>query len=101
MGKGRSNTGITRMPENMDNGEMALNTTPAAIGSGEILSILIKAATTNSGNAYVGVSGKGDAANGYPLSPGESIGFEIKELGKIYVSSDVNGDKIRYVVIKP
>lgn len=56
--------------------------------------LLIKAHLTNSGIAYVGLSGV-NADSGYPLGSSEELKVELSDMSLIYVSG-VSGDKVSY-----
>lgn len=90
--------GLTAKVKDFTNDVVDLNPTPKAIGSGEVLAVLLKAETTNAEEAYVGTSGRADSEKGYPLRPGETVALKTDNLNKIHVSGRI-GDKIRYIAI--
>lgn len=90
--------GLTTKVKDFTNDAVDLNPTPKAIGSGEVLAVLLKAETTNAEEAYVGTSGRADSTKGYPLRPGETVALKTDNLNKIHVSGRI-GDKIRYIAI--
>lgn len=55
---------------------------------------VLKALTANTGLVYVGGATVA-AANGYPLSPGESISLDIQNLNQIWLDTATNGNDVR------
>ena len=57
----------------------------------------IKAKVTNTDTIFIGKDAAMTAANGYPLSPGESVTFEIADLEAVFVRVVVNGEGVNYL----
>lgn len=65
--------------------------------------VLVKAASTNSGKLYVGLSdvtnGSADATDGFELSSGESIFIETDRLDRIYVIASASSQKAFWAAV--
>ncbi|MEM2191358.1 MAG: hypothetical protein QW540_08030 [Archaeoglobaceae archaeon] len=83
-------------PSSIFSDRLTLPNAPTPLGSGEVISVMIKAESTNSGRIYVG-SSEVSETNGYPLEPGEVIIVNIDNLNKIWLNASVSGDSIRFV----
>ena len=66
---------------------------------------LLKAARSNSGNVYVGLSasvtapdGTQDTTTGYELDAGEELKVSVDNLDELYIICDNAGDDLTYVV---
>ena len=79
---------------------VALAATSGMAGNG----ILVKAANSNTGTVYVGVSsavtaGTLDATDGFELGAGESVQVELNDPSKIYVIGSASGQKVFWVAV--
>jgi len=91
---------VPKSPTNIDTGQIVVPHASTPLGSGEIVSVILRASNKNSGVVYVGTSGVSDAV-GYPLEPGETIALNIDNLNKIYLFAQVSGDIVRYMYVSP
>ncbi len=70
-----------------------------------MLSVTVKAYTTNAGKVYVGGEGV-TTANGFDLDPGDSITFTTDStrkainLSKIWLDADNDGDNVRWIALR-
>ncbi len=72
-------------------GQQAATTSAAALASQALVnSIAIIALSTNTGIIYVGPAGV-TSSTGYPLSPGQAIGFVVANADAIYISGASSG----------
>jgi hypothetical protein len=60
---------------------------------------LIKALPANTGVMYVGNDGADavSSSTGYPLSAGDYVMLETKNLNQIWVDASVNGEKVAWI----
>jgi len=58
--------------------------------------VVVKADINNSGNVYVGDSSV-STSNGYCLTAGEGIAFEIYDASKVYVVADTDNQKVYWL----
>lgn len=58
--------------------------------------VYVKAVGSNTGKIYVGDLDV-NAANGFPLSPGEEIELAARNLSKVYIDADSGGDSVKYI----
>ncbi|MCZ7405415.1 MAG: hypothetical protein O8C67_10870, partial [Candidatus Methanoperedens sp.] len=67
--------------------------------SGETVSVVVKAAITNTGDIYVGGAPpyRPYSGFGYVLSQGEPIAIDINNFNDIFVVSTVSGDKVSFM----
>lgn len=85
-------------PDSFTTGAKSVTTagTRVVLGANVRISfVTIKADRDNSGDIYVGNSAV-SSANGWILAPGETLGFAINRLNKVYIDSEENGDSVRY-----
>jgi len=91
---------VAKPPSQLYTNRKTIPRSPTPLGSGEVVSVIIKAENTNSGAIYFGSSGVSDAT-GYSLQPGEVIAVDIDNLNKIYLFAEVSGDAVRYSYTAP
>lgn len=80
---------------------------PLSATSLPVNSIIVQAATANTGNVFIGDSTV-SATNGITLIPGETYSITITAMGRtdeidtatVYVDAATNGDKVRVSVIR-
>ena len=87
----------------------AVQLTTKAAGDTEVLSVTIKALSTNGGLVYVGGPGTA-AANGHPLSANETQTYEVTDelrkegwiidLSLIWLDAAVNGEGVSYTTLR-
>ena len=70
--------------------QLATSSTPLKFG------IVVKADPSNSGKVYVGDSSV-STSNGYCLTAGEGIAFEIDDASKVYVVADTDNQKVYWL----
>jgi len=70
--------------------QLATSSTPLKFG------IVVKADPSNSGKVYVGDSSV-STSNGYLLTAGEGIAFEIDDASKVYVVADTDNQKVYWL----
>lgn len=76
-----------------------------ARGEIAVLSVSIKALTTNTGKIYVG-DHEASSTNGRDLDPGEPIDLSTDrpdraiDLSKIFIDADVNGEGVRFLYLR-
>jgi hypothetical protein len=63
-----------------------------------IISVTIRALASNTNKIYVGSSSV-SSANGFQLSPQESISLEIDNLNKVWIDADTNGEGVTYIYL--
>jgi hypothetical protein len=66
------------------------------------ISVAICAKTTNTGVIAVGgatVVASASTRRGIPLSPGDSVSFDIADASQIYIDATVNGDGVTYTYV--
>lgn len=63
-----------------------------------IKSVTVRALKTNTGLIYVG-SATVAAANGFQLSPQETVSIDIDNLTKVNIDSSVNGDGVSFIYL--
>lgn len=61
-------------------------------------SVTIKALVGNSGTIYVGGSNV-SSSNGFALAAGDTVSFDVSNVGLVYIDSSVNGEGISYIYI--
>lgn len=66
---------------------------PLSATSVPVFSVTIKAAPTNSGAIYIGDSSV-SSSNGFLLSKGDTVSFDISDLTNIYVDSETSNDGV-------
>ena len=63
--------------------------------------IIVKADESNSGTVWVGIStvtaGTTDATDGYKLTAGESVGFQIDNANKVYVIGSAASQRVSWL----
>ena len=74
-------------------------TAVALASSTEIISVVIKAKSGNTGNIYVGDSTV-DSSTGYILGPGDAVSFDMTDLAAVYIDSDVNGEGVSWLAVQ-
>jgi len=90
---------ISRVSSTINYGQVTVGTTAVQLTSTSTplnFGIVVKADPNNSGNVYVGDSSV-STSNGYLLTPGESISFEIDDVSKVYVVADTDNQKIYWI----
>ncbi len=66
-----------------------------------ILSVTVKALSTNTGIVYVGGADV-SAANGLELiNPGESVSVDVDNLTDVWIDAAVNGEGVSYIYLVP
>ena len=88
-------------PTTLSNGQKTVTTSGTAealVGSSTLTesAVTVKALNGNTGIVYVGDSSV-DSNNGYELSAGERISFEIDDLQKVYLDVSVNGEGVSWI----
>ena len=68
------------------------------LGSADIISITIRADDSNDGMLYIGTSGV-TSSNGYQLSTGVVVQFEVDSLADIYFDADYSNDGLSYLAV--
>ena len=63
-----------------------------------VLSITVKAHKANTGNVFVGDSGV-TSANGFILSPGDSVSFDIDDVADVYIDAAINGEGVSWIAV--
>jgi hypothetical protein len=72
-----------------------------ALLSGDVVSMTLKALTTNSGDIYVGFDSEPPYSGyGFLLQAGETIILAIDNFNKIRVFAQSSGDKLTYIGVK-
>ena len=64
----------------------------------ESAEIVIKAKRSNLGAIKIGESSAQALAGKFTLDPGEAVKLRISNVNKIYIDSEVNGDKVELIV---
>jgi hypothetical protein len=73
--------------------------TAVVLGSSTAIStITIRALSSNMGLIYVGTSSV-SSANGFELSPQETVSLDISNLNKIYIDAQNSGEGITYITL--
>lgn len=70
--------------------------TKVQLGSTVCVSVTIKALATNTGLIFVGNSSV-SSLNGFQLSAGDGVSFNISNINAIYIDSSVNGEGVTYL----
>ena len=68
------------------------------LSSATIVSITIKALSTNTGLIYVGGSGV-TSSNGFELSTGDSVTLAINDADEIWIDSSVSGEGVSIIAV--
>jgi hypothetical protein len=72
----------------------------ASLPSGAIVSVTVKALSTNSGNIFVGGSTHLPYSGfGFLLEAGEAVNLDVDNFGNVWVCATVSGDKVTYLGI--
>ena len=84
-------------------GQITVTTAGTAVqGSSIVLEngIFIRALAGNTGLVYVGSDGAGDvtSANGFELSPGQTILVQARNLNQLWFDAATNGDKFCWIL---
>ncbi len=66
--------------------------------SSAIKTITIRSNSTNTSLIYVGTSSVA-AANGFQLSPQETVSLDIANIGSIWIDAAVNGEGVSYIYL--
>jgi len=74
--------------------QFTVSTTPTALGALEVKMVTIKADKANTDAVYIGFDDSVSTGTGFALDPGESVDIVIDNLGKVYVVSGQNAQKI-------
>lgn len=61
-------------------------------------SVLIKALSTNVSTIRIGKKTKVDAANGFPLDPGDSLTMDLGDALQVWYQNTTAADKLAWVV---
>lgn len=98
---GAGNLSFTLDPPNtVVNGQRAVTTAGTRVAlagaSTPVVSVTIKALSTNTGLIYVGDSTV-DSTNGFVLASGDSASSDIDNLTDIYLDSSVDGEGVSYL----
>ncbi len=83
------------------NGKTTVSTAGTAVplsSSTAIKSVTVRAATTNTGLIYIGSSSV-SSANGFQLSPDETVSLDIDNLSKAYADTATNGNYVTYIYL--
>ena len=89
------------IPTRIKTGQVTVSTPGTRVALGEatdIISIVVKAKSTNVGNIYIGGSDV-TSSNGFILEPGDAISFDITGLASIYIDADNAGDGVSYFAV--
>lgn len=77
-------------------GQQTTTTSAAALPNQPMVnSIAVKALSTNTGTVYIGPVGI-TASTGYPLAPGEAMGFSVTNANAVYILGQNTTDKVAY-----
>jgi len=90
---------ISRVSSTINYGQVTVGTTAVQLTSTSTplnFGIVVKADPDNTGNVYVGDSSV-STTNGYLLTPGEGIAFEIDDVSKVYVVADTDNQKVYWI----
>jgi hypothetical protein len=90
------------IPTQVISGQVNVTTAGTAVALGttnDIISVVIKAKSSNTGNIYVGGSNV-SSSNGLILSAGDAVSLDINNLSSVYIDSDVNGEGVSYLALK-
>ena len=70
-----------------------------ALSSGEIVSVVLKAMITNTGDIYVGGAAPNEPYSGfgYVLSQGEPVAIDIDNFNAVFVVAVVSGDQVSFM----
>lgn len=71
--------------------------TAVVLGTNACSSVTVKARAANTGLIYVGNNSAVSAANGFDLSPGETVSLDVNNTNQIYVNAATSGDQVSYV----
>lgn len=63
-----------------------------------IKTITVRALASNTGLIYVGTSTV-SSANGFQLSPQETVSLDIADISSVWINSQVNGEGVTYVYL--
>ena len=74
--------------------QFTVSTTPTALGNKAVKMVTIKADKGNTDAVYIGFDSSVSSGNGFALDPGESVDIVIDDLGKVYVVSGQDAQKI-------
>lgn len=90
------------IPDTIFNGKVTVTTHGTRVkitaGTTPVKSVTIKALSTNTGLIYVG-NATVASTNGFQLSAGESVSFDISDLTNINIDSAVDGEGVSYLAI--
>lgn len=85
----------------LGNGVQTVTTAGVAVqlaSSNAIKTLTIRSFSTNTGLIYVGTSSV-SAANGFELSPQETVSLDIANIGTVWIDSSVNGEGVSYIYL--
>lgn len=69
--------------------------------SGAVVSVTVKALTSNAGHIYLGGATEMPfSGQGFLMDAGDAISLDIENMGLVKVFATVSGDKVSYVGIK-
>jgi hypothetical protein len=83
----------------LGNGKTTVTTAGTAVqlaSSTTIGSVTVRALASNTGKIYVGSSSV-SSANGFQLSPQETVSVDINNLNKVWLDADTNGEGVTYI----
>lgn len=81
-------------------GQFTITTAGTAVRGPDVPgAAFVRALATNTGKVYVGNDGANDVtnANGYELSPGDALPFEVRNLQDFWFDAATNGDKFCWI----
>lgn len=70
------------------------------LSSGEVVSVSVKALSTNSGDIYVGGEAPPYSGAGFLLEPGEAWNLDVDNLNKVRLFAAVSGDIVSYGALR-
>ena len=90
---------ISRVSSTINYGQVTVGTSAVQLTTSSTslnFGVVIKADPNNSGNVYVGDSSV-STSNGYLLTPGEGIAFEIDDASKVWLVADADNQKVYWL----
>ena len=95
-------TGVNILPYSiLGNGVQTVTSAGTAVqlaSTNAIKTITIRSFSTNTGLIYVGNSSV-SSANGYQLSPQETVSLDIANISTIWIDTSVSGSSVSYIYL--
>jgi hypothetical protein len=100
IGKVSGETIMDRLPTVVSGSYIQIPSTSGGVvvGSAAVIAVVVKALSTNSGKVWLGAPGV-VSGRGLILEPGESVGFTIDNLNRIYAYAERSGEYISHLTL--